>query len=238
MAHHLQHGHIVRIKRGLFAVIPYGANPDTYPINPYLITSALTQDAVVAYHSALAFYGLAYSVSYRFIYLTKTKPKDFEFRETTYQPTLFSTILISKGKMHCYTNKEDVQGINILVTSKERTLVDVLDRPLLGGGLEEIWRSLDAIDRIKVKDVIDYVLLLENATTIAKVGFYLEQRKEALNISEESLKLLEPFRPTSPRYMDETNTEKYRLISRWNLMVPQSLIQRDWEEELPGKGKL
>lgn len=55
LSQHIQRKHIVRIRRELFAAIPYGAEAETYPVNPFLITGYLTPDAIIAYHTALAF---------------------------------------------------------------------------------------------------------------------------------------------------------------------------------------
>lgn len=232
LAQHLQRGHIVRIRRGLYAAIPRGADPEKYSINPYLIAGFLADDAVLAYHTALSFYGVAHSVSYRFIYLTREKPKPMTFREEMYQPTSFPRALIQQKKTHCYVNQKDVQGLDIRVTSKERTLVDVLDRPSLGGSWEEIWRSLDNFDYLNINDIVEYVLMLDNATTVAKVGFYLEQRKQLLKIEPRHFDILLKQIPASPHYMVNEHQGQCRYIKNWNLMVPVALINRDWEEDL------
>ena len=132
----------------------------------------------------------------------------------------------------------DIQGENVPVTCLERTLVDVMDRPHLGGGWEEIWRSLDMIERLKIERVIDYVLLLENTTTTAKVGFYLQQRQADFNVNDKDLKQLKQHRPLSPHYMIGAYNSENEFISDWNLVVPKSLIQRNWEEKLPHEPKL
>ena len=54
--------------------------------------------------------------------------------------------------------------MNPNATSLERTLVDVLDRPDLTGSWEEIWRSLESIEFFDIEQIVEYVLLLENAT--------------------------------------------------------------------------
>ena len=69
-------------------------------------------------------------------------------------------------------------GVQLRVTNHERTLVDVLDRPDLTGSWEEIWRSLESVEFFSLDQVIEYTRLLENATTAAKVGFFLEQHRE------------------------------------------------------------
>jgi hypothetical protein len=45
-------------------------------------------------------------------------------------------------------------------------LVDVLDRPDLSGGWEEIWRSLETIEYFDLDEIVAYARLLDNATTI------------------------------------------------------------------------
>jgi len=62
----------------------------------------------------------------------------------------------------------------------ERFFVDVLDRPDMTGSWEEIWRSLEMIEFFDLDQVIEDTFLLENWTTAAKVGLYLEQHKEGL----------------------------------------------------------
>ena len=65
----------------------------------------------------------------------------------------------------------DRQGLEIHVTSLERTVVDVLDRPNYGGGWEEIWRTAEHISILNMDKIIRYADLLNNATTIS--GFFV-----------------------------------------------------------------
>ena len=85
--------------------------------------------------------------------------------------------------------------MEIRVASLERTLVDVLDRPDLSGSWEEIWRSLESIEFFDLDKVVEYALLLGNATTVAKVGFFLEQHRESLMVEDRHLQPLHEVRP-------------------------------------------
>jgi predicted transcriptional regulator of viral defense system len=230
LAHHIQQGHITRIRRRLFAAIPVGADPKAYPINPYLIAGYATNDAVIAYHSALSFYNLTYSTSYQFIYLTKHRPFSFVFRSENYEGVKFQPSLLNENKQDSFVNIADVQGLSIKVTSLERTIVDVLDKPLLGGGWEEVWRSLAMIERVNIKNVIEYALLLNKTTTISKVGFYLSQRQRQLNVAQEELEKLTPYLPLSPYYIDAQAKKNGKFIAQWNIIVSEELLSRNWEE--------
>lgn len=123
-------------------------------------------------------------------------------------------------------------GVGVRVTSLERALVDVLDRPDLGGGWEEIWRSLELVEFFDLDRVVEYALLLDNATTAAKVGLFLEQRRDALMVEAKHLQPLREQRPRSPHYLERQHREDGRLVADWNLIVPKRILDRAWEEVL------
>ena len=64
-------------------------------------------------------------------------------------------------------------GIDVIVTGFERTMVYEPSRSELSGSREEIWRSLESIEFFDLDLVDEYLSLLDNSTTYAKVGFTL-----------------------------------------------------------------
>jgi len=106
----------------------------------------------------------------------------------------------------------------------------MLDRPYLCGSWEEIWLSLESIEYLDLDLVTKYALLLANATTFAKLGFFLEIHREALMISENYPQELRKHCPLKPHYMDRNQSGPQKMSSKWNLVVPLSLIHREWEE--------
>jgi len=111
-------------------------------------------------------------------------------------------------------------------------LVDVLDRPDLSGSWEEIWRSLESVEFFDLDKVVEYVLLLGNATTNAKVGLFLDQHREALMANEHHLKALHDMSPRQPHYLDRSKRKPGRLVPKWNLVVPREILERTWGEVL------
>lgn len=229
LAYHLRQRHIIRIRKGLYYTIPRGADAKNHPIDPYLIASKMTADATLAYHTSLGFHGKLHSLRTDFIYVTQIKLKSpFVFRNAA-----FKGISIPKGTLASPDfgiEIVDYQGCKIRVTTLERTFVDILDRPALIGNWEEIWRSLESIEYLNLQQVLAYAKLLNNATTFARVAFFLDQHRETLSLSEKDLTAFELFVPKSPHYLDRHNKEPNLLITRWNLIVPKSLLQRTWEE--------
>ena len=75
-------------------------------------------------------------------------------------------------------------------------------------------------------------LALGSALTVARVGFFLEQHREPLMVEEAHLDRLCTGTPAQPRYFDSTR-QKGRLISRWNLVVPENILNRRSEHWRP-----
>lgn len=225
-------GRVIRIRRGLYAVIPPGADPNSYPVDPFLIAARLTKDAVLSYHTALEIHGRAYSVREHLTYSSVRPVTPVTFRSHVFRGVKFPQPLCRTGKDNFGVIIVDRSGLEIRVTSLERTLVDVLDRPDLSGSWEEIWRSLESVEFYDLDRVVEYALLLGNATTIAKVGFFLEQHRESLMVEDNHLKPLHNHCPRQPHYLDSSNRKSGKLVADWNLVVPVDLYERTWGEVL------
>ena len=230
LTYHRKSGHLVPIRRGLYGVIPPGADPETYPINPFLVAAKLAGDAVLSHHTALEIYGHAYSVREQITYSTSHPVARFSFRSHIFRGVRFPRALCLTKKENFSVNSVDQSGLEVSVTSLERTLVDVLDRPDLTGSWEEIYRSLESVQFFDLDRVVEYALLLGNKTTIAKLGFFLEQHHESLMVVDDHIKALASNLPRQPHYLENTRRQPGKLIKRWNLVVPVEVLDRTWGE--------
>jgi predicted transcriptional regulator of viral defense system len=223
---------VARVRRGLYAVIPRGVDPDHYQVDPFLIAAKSAPDSVLSHHTALEFHGKAYSVSMRLTYLAARPHPPLMFRGYLFQGSKFPDVLYHANKANAEVLTEEHAGLEIRVTSLERTLVDVLDRPELSGSWEEIWRSLELVEFFDLDRVVEYAVLTRNATTIAKVGFFLEQHRDLLWVEDRHVDALLELRPRQPHYLERLKRKDGRLVSKWNLVVPSQVLERTWEEVL------
>ena len=230
LAQHVAAGHLLRVRRGLYATVPRGVDPDTAVVDPYLLATKLEADAVVAYHAALQFHGHAYSISNRYTYVTRRHARPFHFRGADFVPVQMPAALRVLPDAGGGVMEVRHAGGLVRVTSLERTLVDVLDAPDHGGGWEEIWRSLESVEFFDLDAVVDYALKLGSALTIARVGFYLEQHRDTLMVEERHLQALRAHAPTQPRYFERRRREPGKFVARWNLVVPERVLSRTWAE--------
>jgi predicted transcriptional regulator of viral defense system len=228
LQYHQKQGHILLIRKGLYAAIPKESQGFENLIDPFLLAGKLSDDAVLAYHTALALDGKTYTVTNCFYYLTRTrKKKNFEFQGNSYQAVSSPSKLKKTDLGVVRLNR---QGLVIAVTSLERTFVDILDRPYLCLFWEEIFRAIESIEYLHLDAVLEYASHIRKQKTAAIVGFFLELNQEKWMVSTKILKALQKLSPKKPFYLHRSLKGPYQLISKWNLIIPVALLNKSWEE--------
>ncbi len=222
LRHHLQQGHLLHVRRGLYAVVRPGDLPATASPDSFLLAARLTPDAVLAYHSALSLHGLAHSLREEQVCLTRqhlTRP--LCFRNVLYRAVRPPAALPASEQLNFGVETQERQGLSVRVTGLERTLVDVLDRPTLAGGWGEVWRVWADLEvALDFGLLLDYAGCLKNATTAAKVGYALDAHRERLAVPAAALDALHQLAPPQPHPVERGRREPSRLVRAWNLLVP------------------
>ena len=95
LKYHLGTGRVKQIRKALYLSTPPGK---TVVADPYLVCSKMAPDSVLAYHTALQFYGKAYSYWSSYIYLSHSRLRPFEYEGQTFKPVLFPQSLVKKGE--------------------------------------------------------------------------------------------------------------------------------------------
>lgn len=230
LTYYVKSGRIKPIRRKLYAVVPPNQSIASVSVDPYLVAGKATQDAVIAYHSALELLGAAYSSFGQLTYITQQKSKPFEFDGHWYQSVALPKALQQKQVTDIYVDTFNRQGVDIRVTNPARTFVDVLDRVELCGGWEEVFRSISSLAVLNIDQVIDYCLMLNNSRLNAKVGYFLSQRQDAFAVTEQQLSPLLAGKPKVAQYIPGAATEQFQLVKPWNIYLPLSVINQSWEE--------
>ena len=98
--YHTKAGRLLRVRRGLFTVIPPGADSGTYPVDPYLVAAKLTKDSVLSHHTALEVHGRAYSKWQQVTYSASRPLEKMTFGFHVFRGTRFPEALRRSGKEH------------------------------------------------------------------------------------------------------------------------------------------
>lgn len=224
---HVQSGRIARVRRGLYVSVPPGGAAET--ADPYLVATKAVNDGAVSHHAALQFHGRAYSMWSQVTFLTCSHTRGFRFGPVEYVPVRPPSAVAELEDMGGGVETVPSGGDHARVCTLERAMVDVLHTPSLGGGWEEIWRSLEMIEFLDLDALITYALRLDTATTVARIGVFLEQHRERLFVEDVHLDRLQTHAPKSPCYLDASR-EPGRLVNRWNLIVPARVLDQRWGE--------
>ncbi len=224
---HLQSGRIARVRRGLYVSVPPGGAAET--VDPYLIATKAVEDAAVSHHAALQFHGRTYSMWSQVTFLTRSYTRGFHFGPVEYIPVRPPSVVAELEDMGGGIESRLSGGGQVRVCTCERAMVDILHTPTLGGSWEEIWRSLEMVEFFDLDALIAYALRLDTATTVARVGLFLDQHRERLFVEDAHLERLQAQAPKDPRYLDPSR-EPGRLVHPWNLIVPERVLQQQWGE--------
>jgi predicted transcriptional regulator of viral defense system len=227
LLHHAARGRIVQVRKGLYATVPRGIEAASASIDPYLLASRLAPDAVVALHAALQLRGYTYSVWTRFHYVTRLRRLPLTFRGARFVAVTATRSTRPPGETGVVQERH--AGGTVRVTTLEQTLVDLLRSPRLGGGWEEVWRSLEMVPFFDLDAVASHALALGSALTVGRVGYFLEQHRESLMAEERHLAPLRARAPRQVRYFDARHSPG-TLVPGWNLIVPHDVQGRTWAE--------
>lgn len=224
---HVASGRVARVRRGLYVSVPAGTSAEA--ADPFLVATQAAPDAAVSHHAALQFHGRTYSVWSQVTFLTRQAVRPFSFGPIEYVPVRPPAPVAELRDMGGGIELVPSAGGHVRVCTCERAMVDVLHTPALGGGWEELWRSLEMVEFFDLDAVITYALALDSATTVARVGFFLEQHRERLFVEDAHLERLAAHAPKQARYLDSTR-EPGRLVHPWNIIVPERVLVQSWEE--------
>jgi predicted transcriptional regulator of viral defense system len=222
LARWLRQGRIARVKRGVFVRLDTPGETKGRLPDFIALTSRMAPDAAVAYHTALEAHGCAQSVFERLTFVTWTKTKPCSFRDRRFVPVRPRAPLLAADRGERWIERTERTGIEIRVTTLERTVADALDRLDVAGGVEEVWRSLRSVPALDLGSLEEYVTLLHSRTLTAKIGFFLETRRRELVVPPKLLDRLRTRLPGAPVSMDRHR--RGRLVSRWALIVPHDIL--------------
>lgn len=225
LAQHLRAGNIRRIARGVFASVPKHADAQKWVVDRFLAASRLRIDGVIAYHSALELHGCAYTEGHIVQVIAHGEPSMLETLD-------FACKFIRPPRGFESSNSVSVvdrMGLDVRLTSIERTIADSFDRYDLSGGPEELFNSLDLVARVDATGLVSHARSLGNAAAAGAIGFWLEREQQRLGVPDETLHSLRDLAPNQVRYALGTQTGEGKTATGWNVILPTNLIERRFE---------
>lgn len=180
--------------------------------NRFQIGSSINDGACISHHTAMEYYGITDQVFYD-VYVTSEKTfNSFEFEGYRYHRLLPS---LSKG-----IKKEEYSG-GVVVTDKERTVLDSIKDMDKISGAEEVISNLESVGILQEKKMLLYLEEYDNQFLYQKTGFLLSNLSEAHGLSGSFFEICKRKTGKSKRYLSGQNVDGV-YVSEWKLVVPKN----------------
>ena len=204
-------GLLMRVKEGLYYIIPYEQDPKSFMPDWHLLAQYLVGDAdyYIGYFSALQIHSLTTqpNLKEQIVVNKQIKPSTLFVKEIPFQ-------FIYHNEKHFFGNKKMwIDSFNrVQCSDLEKTIIDCLFKPEYAGGITEIAKAI-----YKIKNKIDYPKILQYAkrfnsqAVIKRLGFFLE----LLEIKHSAIEELQKIRTNSFVLLEPSYPKEGKSISRW-----------------------
>lgn len=204
------------IKRGVYVFSPLEAGPEGTGVDELLIPSLFfpNKNYYVGYSTMFNYYGFTEQL-FQTVYVLNTAKR----MKKIICGLSYKFIRIVQDRMYGI-EKITVKGTEVNISSRERTLIDLLyfNKPV--GGIKpaiEIFIAITKNNKCDTKKLIEYATIFPNITTRKRIGLILED----MGISED---LLEPlFKSIEKTAVSSFNdSRKGTLNKKWRVIVNDS----------------
>lgn len=209
----VKRGLLMRLKKGLYYIIPYEQEADTFMPDWHLIAEHLTKgtEHYIGYYSALQIHNLITqpSLKEQIVVAKQTRPSTLNIKNVTFQ-------FIYHNEKHFFGSKKIwIDSFNkVLCSDLEKTFIDCLFKPDYAGGIVEVARAIYASkDKIKFERLLEYTQRFKSQAVIKRLGFLLE----TLEIESSITKKLQKAKTASYVLLDTELPKSGKMISRWSI---------------------
>lgn len=206
-------GLLMRLKKGLYYLIPYEQNAETFMPDWHLVAEHLVNDAkhYIGYYSALQIHNLITqpSLKEQIVVSKQIRPSEIKIKEVPFQ-------FIYHNEKHFFGSKKIwIDSFNkVMCSDLEKTFIDCLFKPDYAGGIVEVARAIyTSKDKIKYETLLEYAKKFDSQAVIKRLGFILE----IFEINSKIIQELQLMKTASYVVLDTELPKTGKRISRWSI---------------------
>jgi predicted transcriptional regulator of viral defense system len=206
-------GLLIRLKEGVYYIIPYEQNAEIFMPEWHLIAEHLVNDAnyYIGYYSALQIHHLITqpSLKEQIVVSKQIRPSEIKIKEVPFQ-------FIYHNNKHFFGSKKIwIDSFNkVLCSDLEKTFIDCLFKPDYAGGIVEIAKAIyTSKDKINYDTLLEYTKKFNSQAVIKRLGFLLE----ILEINSHIIHELQQMKTASYVVLDTELPKTGKRISRWSI---------------------
>ena len=206
-------GLLMRLKEGIYYIIPYEQNAETFMPDWHLIAEHLVNDAnhYIGYYSALQIHNLITqpSLKEQIVVSKQIRPSEIKIKDVPFQ-------FIYHNEKHFFGEKKIwIDSYNkVLCSDLEKTFIDCLFKPDYSGGIVEVARAIyNSKDKINYDTLLEYAKKFDSQAVIKRLGFLLEM----LDIRTKIIDELQKLKTASYVLLDTELPKTGKRNSRWSI---------------------
>jgi len=204
-------GILKKIKKGVYLYSPLGSGPAGSNINEFLIPYVFFPKGnyYVGYATMYNYYGFTDQL-FQIMYILNTSLQ----KAKAIGSMRFKMVRISPRRMYGL-EKIRVKDAGVIVSDRERTLVDLIYFPEPVGGMKRAFEILKEQIKSRKTDtakLIKYALKFPDTSTVKRIGFILE--KAGLN-GRKLMPLLKAAKKTSLINLYPSKSRKGKINRKW-----------------------
>ncbi len=210
-------GWVSRLKQGCYIAVPLESSHSDVPIEePWVIASQLFSPCYIGGWSAAEHWDFTEQIYNSISIMTTRQPRKKEqiirdthfFLRTLTENRFFGTKIVWKG------------SVKVNLSDPTKTIIDMLDNPIIGGGIRPTVDMLSAYFESSYKNeetLVDYATRMENGAIFKRLGFILETRYP------QSTRLIKACKAhlTSGNVKIDLKLKCPKLVTKWRLWIPE-----------------
>lgn len=209
----VKRGLLMRLKKGLYYIIPYEQEASSFMPDWHLLAQPLTKgtEHYIGYYSAMQIHNLITqpSLKEQIVVAKQIRPSALKIKDVTFQ-------FIYHNSDHFFGSKKIwIDSFDKVICSDlEKTIIDCLFKPEYAGGIVEVARAIyTSKDKIKFDKLLEYTQRFKSQAIIKRLGFLLE----TLEIKSDIIKKLLKAKTASYILLDTELPKSGKMISRWSI---------------------
>ena len=206
-------GLLMRLKEGVYYIIPYEENAETFMPDWHLIVKYLVKDAkhYIGYYSALQVHNLITqpSLKEQIVVSKQIRPSEIKIKNITFQ-------FIYHNETHFFGEKKIwIDDFNKVQCSDiEKTIIDCLFKPDYAGGIVEVARAIYSTkEKLDYNKLLEYAIKFNSQAVVKRLGYLLELFEIETVITEE----LQKLKTASYIVLDTELPKTGKRNSRWSI---------------------
>lgn len=209
-------GWLTRIKRGLYVVVPLGAKePTEWRADPWIIAAKVFAPCYIGGWSACEHWSLTEQVFRGVVVISANSVRS---PEVEVQGTPF-IVRERRLETHFGTTVVWREGVKIAVSDPSRTIVDILDDPSIGGGIQHVRDVVSGYFESRHRNdsvLLEYAQRLGNRSVFKRLGYLIET--DGIDAAEVASHCQQE-KSSGVTLLDPEVRAAGRIVSRWNLRI-------------------